>query len=211
MKSYHMTLIRHGETAANEQGIYIGSTDYPLTDKSRSYLCSKAEEMVYPKVERVYSSPLVRCTETAEILFPDRELVLEPAFRELDFGAFEGKRAGDLVGDEDYRNWLVGDRYARRPEGESVSELCLRTFQGFHKILLEMMQEDMRHVAIVTHSGVICNALACFGLPKLEPNCIRCAPGEGFELLFTAQMWQQSQAFEILGLSPYLPEESERF
>jgi len=30
-----------------------------------------------------------------------------------------------------------------------------------------------------------------------------CEPGEGFEILVTAHLWQRSDAFEILGMVPY--------
>ena len=37
------------------------------------------------------------------------------------------------------------------------------------------------------------------------------APGEGFEIMLNPQMWQQAQAFEILGQVPYLPEQVDTF
>ena len=67
----------------------------------------------------------------------------------------------------------------------------------------QMMAEDLDHVALITHGGVISNMLACFGLPKISAKELNCEPGEGYELLFTAQMWQQAQAFEIRGMTPY--------
>ena len=70
-------------------------------------------------------------------------------------------------------------------------------------MLLDMMENDLEHCAVITHGGVITNMLACFGLPKLSAKEITCEPGEGFEIMFTAQMWQQAQAFEILGMTPY--------
>ena len=211
MNNYHISLIRHGKTEANDRGVYIGTTDYPLSDFGRNELLDKLERFVYPKVERVYSSPLQRCTETAEILFPDRELVIAEEFRELHFGKFEGRSAEDLLHDEDYRCWMKGGMDAKPPEGESVAELSIRTYQGLHRILLEMMQEELRHCALVTHGGVISNMLACFGIPKLDPRQIQTASGEGFEIQINPQMWQQAQAFEILGVTPFLPEESETF
>lgn len=209
MKSYHISFFRHGTTRANEKGMYIGTTDFPLTDKGRAELYDKTTHFVYPKVERVYSSPLLRCTETAEILFPDRELVLADEFGELHFGKFEGKTAEELVEDSDYLTWIRGGMEAKPPEGESVAELCVRTYRGLHRVLMEMMDEELRHVAIISHSGVIANAIACFGIPKYDPKQIHLEAGEGIEVLLSAQMWQQSQAFEVLGLTPFLPEESE--
>ncbi len=209
MRNYHISLIRHGQTKANEEGRYIGTTDFALSDKGRSELYDLLDSYVYPKVERVYSSPLERCTETAEILFPDTEMVIAEDFAELHFGKFEGKTADELIDNTEYREWLKGGMDAKPPEGESVSELCVRTYRGLHRILMEMMEQDFRHVAIVTHAGVIANAIACFGLPKFDPKQIQCNPGEGFEIMLSAQMWQQAQAFEVLGLVPLLPEESD--
>ncbi|MCR5306118.1 MAG: histidine phosphatase family protein [Oscillospiraceae bacterium] len=211
MKNYHISLIRHGRTDANDRHLYIGTTDYPLNDAGRNELIDKLDRFVYPKVQRVYTSPLLRCTETAEILFPDRERVDAEEFSELHFGVFEGKTAEELIHDPDYREWLKGGMDAKPPQGESVAELCVRTFRGLHRILLEMMDEELNHCAVITHSGVIANALACFGLPKLDPKQIHVAAGDGFEIQINPQMWQQSQAFEILGQIPFLPEESDQF
>ena len=72
MVGYHLSLFRHGLTRANDEGLYLGSTDYPLTDRGAAELASKLDRYEYPRVQRVYSSPLTRCTETAEILFPER-------------------------------------------------------------------------------------------------------------------------------------------
>ena len=69
MKGYRLYIMRHGRTEANEKGIYIGKTDYPLSAAGRNELLDKLDEFDYPGVERVYTSPLKRCTETAEIIF----------------------------------------------------------------------------------------------------------------------------------------------
>ena len=54
MKGYRIYLIRHGKTAANEKGIYIGSTDYPLSENGKTELVNKLDEFEYPRVERIY-------------------------------------------------------------------------------------------------------------------------------------------------------------
>jgi len=204
MKGYRLSLYRHGLTKANEEGVYIGNTDFPLSDKGAVELTGKMDLYQYPRVQRVYSSPLRRCTETAEILFPDVPLFTVPDLRELNFGEFEGKRAVDLVGREDYRTWLKGGSPDLKPPGgESVEELCIRSYRVLYRILMDMMENDLSHCAAITHAGVISNMLACFGLPKVSPKDLKCEPGEGFEILFTAQMWQTAQAFEILGMTPY--------
>lgn len=203
MKGYRISIIRHGLTYANENGIYIGSTDLSLSDKGCAELAAKMDEFDYPKVHRVYSSPLKRCTETAEILFPDRELVISEGMRELNFGEFEGKSVDELVNREDYKAWLGGGRDARPPKGESLEEMTARIYASFHNIIIDMMNNGLTHCALITHGGIISNLLTGFGLPKYDPKYLNAPCGEGFDLMVTAQMWLNSQAFEILGYCPY--------
>ena len=54
MKGYRISLIRHGRTEANDKGIYIGRTDYPLSQKGISELYNKLDEFEYPHVGKVY-------------------------------------------------------------------------------------------------------------------------------------------------------------
>lgn len=205
MKGYRLSIIRHGLTSANDNGIYIGCrSDYSLSQKGMHQLWNKMDEFDYPKVQRVYSGPLKRCTETAEIIFPDRELKLCDEMTELDFGEFDGKSVSELIDRKDYQEWLKGGSPdVRPPGGESAGEMLLRLYNGLHRIITEMMDEDLTNCAVVTHSGIISNMLYSFGLPKIAPKELTCDPGEGFEVIVTAKMWQQSQAFEILGKIPY--------
>ena len=204
MKGYRIYLVRHGKTEANEKGIYIGGrTDFPLSEEGFHELENKYDQYDYPSVERVYTSPMMRCIQTAQILFPHQETIAMHDLRELDFGDFEGKSVEELVNRDDYKEWLKGGIDNCPPNGESLKDLVGRVYVALDRIILNMMNEDFSTTAIVTHSGIITNILSCFGLPKYRPNEIACKTGEGFEIMVTAQMWQQSQAFEILGAFPF--------
>jgi alpha-ribazole phosphatase len=61
------------------------------------------------------------------------------------------------------------------------------------------MKEDIAHSAIVTHAGIISNILSAMGIPKYRPSVLTSDFGEGYEILVSAQMWQQTGSFEILG------------
>ncbi|CDE30075.1 MAG: histidine phosphatase family protein [Ruminococcus sp.] len=203
MKGYRISVIRHGRTAANDSGIYIGRTDFPLSDKGAAELSQKQDTYIYPRVARVYSSPLQRCLETAEILFPDVPIQTVDNLIEMDFGTFEGKSTEELIDRPEFKTWIKGGLECRPPEGESVQEVQLRIFKALREIIQDMMTEDLLHCAVITHSGIISNMLAGFGLPKIDAKELLCEPGEGFDILVTAQLWQRSQAFEILGKTPY--------
>ncbi len=203
MKGYRISVIRHGQTEANEKGVYIGNTNLPLSQKGAGELCAKMDEFDYPAVHRVYSSPLKRCTETADILFPCTEISIADDLRELDMGEFENKSVDELINRRDYKEWLRGGRDSRPPQGESLDEMTARTYTALHNIIMDMMNDGLTHCAVITHAGIISNMLSCFGLPKYDPKYLNADFGEGFDIIVTAQMWLNSQAFEILGYCPY--------
>lgn len=90
-----LLLIRHGKTYGNTLGRYIGgATDEPLCLEGIRLL----QEKPYPEVSRIYVSPMIRCRQTAGLLYPDRELKEIPLFRECDFGIFENKNYQELSG-----------------------------------------------------------------------------------------------------------------
>lgn len=203
MNGYRISLIRHGRTDANDQGIYIGRTDYPLSEKGIAELYSKMDAFIYPGVAKVYSSPLCRCTETAEILFPDTDIQCVDHLIEMDFGQFDGKSAEELIDRPEFKEWLKGGVECAPPEGESVADVQLRIFKALSFIIRDMMENDLRHCAVVTHGGIISNMVAGFGIPKADPKELNAAFGEGYDIMVTASLWQRSGAFELLGMTPY--------
>ena len=203
MQGYKISFVRHGRTEGNENGIYIGKTDWPLSEGGRKDLEEMYEKHCYPKVERVYSSPLTRALQSAEILFPDREIVICDEMTEMDFGVFEGVAIADLLELDSYKSWIKGGLDNPPPNGESLRNMMERTLSGLNLIIMNMMKENIHEAAVVTHSGILMNTMSCFGLPKLKPMDFACEPGEGWQVNVSAMMWQNSCAFEIVGKVPY--------
>lgn len=85
MQSYHIYLIRHGMTASNLEGRFVGKTDLPLCPEGIAGLASLMESGEYPNVGLVYTSPLLRCVQTAHLLYPEMDLITIPQLREFDF------------------------------------------------------------------------------------------------------------------------------
>lgn len=206
MKGYHLKFIRHGETEANENGVYIGRTDIPLSKAGKDSLFEQMEKYDYTSVQKVYTSPLLRCVQTANILFPNTFTTNINELREMDFGDFEGKSADELVNRDDFKQWLKGGLDNPPPNGESLRLMVERCYDGMASIIGDMMSEGLTNCAVITHGGIIMNALSCFGVPKYKPMELPCDFGHGYEVLITAAMWQRSNAFEIMGKYPYLPE-----
>lgn len=152
-------LIRHGKTLGNTQHRYIGKTDEKLSDEYKNEL------QEFPKkVNIIYCSPLKRCIETANILFPNKELMIKDTLRECDFGDFEDKCADEMADDTSYRNWVNNDCHGQIPNGDNVEEFKNRCNSAFKKIVKDNLNND--NIAIVTHGGVIMSILEKYAVPK---------------------------------------------
>lgn len=199
MKNYRLYLIRHGITLGNLEGKYIGTTDLPLCEEGESAIMSLKALDVYPRVQKVYSSPYKRCLQTAEIIYPDMTVKRIEGIGECDFGDFEGKTQDDLRDLPEYARWLKGGFDAAPPNGESFGNFTLRCLTGLEEIFMDMMSEHLDEAAVITHSGVIMNLLAGYGLPKMKPIDFACNQGEGFAIQLSTFLWHHGPVFEIVG------------
>ena len=155
MKTFKLHLIRHGVTAGNLQGLYIG-TDIPLCDEGRAQLAELKERFEYPQVDTVFSSPMLRAVETANILFPNAAHTFTVHdLREAGFGKFENKPVKELVHDEDFKKWITpGSGFV--PEGaEPTEQFHARCAESLLKLFEYMIRMDVTEAACVTHGGVI--------------------------------------------------------
>lgn len=204
MKNYHIHLLRHGLTAANAEGRYVGSTDLPLSKEGRQELERLKREYEYPEVQRVYASPLRRCVETAELLYPDREIKKIDALREYDFGIFENRAISELKTDPQFLSWLSQGMTASPEGAESRETFTLRYERGFRQILREMMADSVTRAAVITHAGIITGLLAAHGLPRRE-NAMEWAveSGCGYTVSTSSQLWSMSELFEVFDRLPY--------
>ena len=104
-----LLLIRHSITAGNLEHRYIGCrTDEPLCEAGIALAQQKSVEFrrSFPAPELVLVSPMQRCRQTAEILFPHMPQKIVWGLQECDFGAFEGKNYQELSGDTSYQAWI---------------------------------------------------------------------------------------------------------
>ena len=187
-----LILIRHGKTAGNLLGRYIGSrTDEPLCDEGREGLAGKQ----LPEVERLYVSPMKRCVETAEILWPgfDRKRMQKVTdLRECDFGDFENKNYKELSGNGDYQAWIDSNGTLPFPNGESMDAFKSRCLEAFARIVEEVSGAEQEWIAsgktgifragIVVHGGTIMAILELYGYPKAAYFDYQVKNGCGYRL-----------------------------
>ena len=77
--------IRHLKTPGNEKRQYIGRTDEDLSEQAVEEFRQRQEKSIgdlYPLVQYISSSPLKRCIQTAELIYPGQEISVEPMLRE---------------------------------------------------------------------------------------------------------------------------------
>lgn len=140
-----VVLLRHGQTSGNALGRYLSSTDEPLTGQGRAAILALRP----PAVARVYTSPLLRCRQSAALLYPGLPAVPVEGLRECGFGRFENKNFRELAGDPDYQRWVDSGGTLPFPGGESRDQFVRRTLSAFQAL-------DLRGgAAIVAHGGTL--------------------------------------------------------
>ena len=157
--------LRHGMTIENEQHRYLGNTDTSLNRNGICKLQALQKNGTYPKTDILFCSPMKRCTETAEILYPNHTPIYIPEWREMDFGEFEGKNYIELQKNPDYQAWIDSNGTLPFPGGESREAFIKRCEQGFYRMLigikgrLQKMDEKQPASKItagaVVHGGTI--------------------------------------------------------
>ena len=169
-------LIRHGQTQGNLEGRYIGCrTDEPLCPAGAARLRGR----VYPPVKRVLSSPMLRCLQTAAILYPDIPPEMVDDFRECDFGVFEGMRYAQLNGRADYQAWIDSGGTLPFPGGESRGDFAARCVRAYERLLARDAKEDC---ALIVHGGTIMAIMERYARPAGSYYDFRVGNGEGFIL-----------------------------
>lgn len=207
MKSYNIHFIRHGDIAETKSGAYIGVTDVSLSEKGREELIKLDENCRYPYAPVLFSSPLKRCLETCEIIYPDAKPIIVDELSEINFGLWEGKTADELKDNEDFNKWLSGDNSVKPPEGESSADFTRRVCLMFQKIVDGLVSTGNTEAVIVTHGGVIMTLMAVYGLPQAKPFEWACDSGCGYSIRVTPMLWQRDKVSEVYRTLPVAEEE----
>ena len=112
-------------TLGNVEHRYIGrQTDEPLSEDGRQQLEKRKDQWAQVcrtwDMPYVFVSPMLRCRQTAEILFPQIPQIEIDPWREMDFGEFEGKNYAQLNGDPRYQAWIDSGGTLAFPGGERL-------------------------------------------------------------------------------------------
>ena len=154
----HVIVVRHGETDYNVQGICQGQLlNVGLNENGRKQAELLASSLKDKKIGAIYSSPLKRAKETAEIIAAGLNLpVMEHSgLIEGNFGVAEGKNMSEVKTWPIYPFWVSSnpkDENAHYENGESKKQIRERIAETVSEICVT---ENAENILLVTHSAVV--------------------------------------------------------
>lgn len=202
MKSYTIHLIRHGVTEGNLLGQYIGRTDSPLAPEGIARLQELKERGEYPTAQAYFSSPLKRCVQTLEVLYPGVKPIIINDFRECDFGDWEGKTAQELSDSPEFAAWVNSGETITPPNGENGGVFMQRVCAAFEKIVDSMMRSGTTSAVLVAHGGTLMSILSAYGLPRASFYDWMTENGCGYSMRVTPGLWMRSMVAEVYATIP---------
>lgn len=157
-------IVRHGETIWNEKRLLQGSVDIELNESGRKLAGITGEKLEEISFDKIYSSPLIRAYETANLIRGHRNIpiIRDDRLRELSFGINEGKDSMKIREDENnpFHNFFSRPELYVAPEGgETLDHICERA-KEFLEQVIEPQADALERVMIVAH-GALNKALMC--------------------------------------------------
>lgn len=155
-------VIRHGETDWNKQFRLQGRTNIPLNDDGRAQARKTAEGLKEMGItfDAVYTSPLIRAVETAEILsgFPSDKIKKDDRIIELSFGKAEGTTPSERKGIAELDSFNAffdsPENYVAKSDAEPLSHVLSRT-ADFWESEIKAHEGEYRNVLVSTHGGTL--------------------------------------------------------
>ncbi len=151
-------IVRHGQTDWNLKKINQGRQDIELNATGTRQAKDLQEQLKDIKFDYVFSSPLKRALQTAQII-TSHNITIDPRLIERCNGEFEGKRLKDCPTDYDFNN----------PDDTRYGIENITQFKGRIINFLEELQSNYtdKNILIATHAGVILYIREYFeGKPK---------------------------------------------
>ena len=158
----HLYLIRHGQTEANRQRVFQGTTDFPLNEIGFRQAHDIMTWLKHEPITAIYTSPMQRARETAGPLANAVNIVpvAVNSFHEVDCGRWEGVGFDQIVIDEPglLGQWLT-DPDVAAPDGESLGSVYRRVAPALSDITATHAESEGA-VVIVAH-GAVNRAILC--------------------------------------------------
>jgi len=184
MKVY---MIRHARSIANEAKVWTGRQDIPLSSEGVAEQMAICEVFSYPRAELYFSSPLLRCIQSFEIIYGHPLDYISDELCECSLGALEGKPYINLDDDPNYVEWITFPE-KQIEGGESFREFTERACRGFERLLLHIREKGLSSAAGTLHGNVMRAILHRFADPRIPHGEWRIPNGGMYVLDFDEEM-----------------------
>lgn len=156
-----LLLIRHGETDWNRSGRVMGDQSIPLNQAGERQAQACADLLSRTPITGIFTSPVLRAVQTAEILRQGHETPLQhiSALREIGVGGWLNRYWRDFADDPAKRDWYTQPDVARPSGGETLREVQRRAVTAVERVI-DTSQD--RPYVFVSHGDVIRAILAHF-------------------------------------------------
>ena len=155
MKALRLLAVRHGATEYSRDRRFAGARDVPLTTDGRLQAEAVAQALTGTRLAAIYTSPLERARVCAELIAKPHRLEpsVEPAFREMAFGGWEGLSRDELLTrfPAEAGAWASTPHLITPPGGESVTAVDARVRAAL-TALVEQHQGET--IILVSHAIV---------------------------------------------------------
>lgn len=191
-----IVFIRHLMTPGNEKRQYIGRTDEDLSEQAVEEFRQRQEQStggLYPPVQHVIASPLKRCIQTAELIYPGQEISVEPMLRECDFGEYEQKTYEELKNEPEYIRWMESGGMTVFPGGEEQTSFRRRCVDGVKRWIARLLEDGADSAAFVVHGGTIMAVLSELAEDKHEFYHWQVENGGGYVAEVSEEEWRNGR------------------
>lgn len=160
-----LILARHGETEWNKQRRIQGCrSDTRLSQKGLEEADRLAAAVRHERIDAIYSSPLKRAAETAQIIAEAcrMKVQLVDELREIDAGALDGLFERELTGayETAWTQLCSGNLSVSLPGGESLQDVATRTSWAIDRLLERHSDGAVLVVAhLLVNLVLVCQAL----------------------------------------------------
>jgi len=157
----NLYLIRHGQTATNRAQIIQGWDSEPLNARGRRQAELTGARLAGAGIDALYSSPLGRARETAEII--GQALSLRPivvaGLREMDTGKASGLHGAQFMVRYPrlWWAWLRDDARLAFPDGDILAEFYRRAADAIDELVAHHRGQT---IAVISHGGTISGYLS---------------------------------------------------
>nr|WP_115322668.1 histidine phosphatase family protein [Pasteurella canis] len=163
MKTLRFYLVRHGKTVWNEQGLFQGSGNSPLTDDGIQGAKLTGKALSDTPFVAAYSSTLQRTIDTATYILTDRNVPLfqHQGLNEQSFGLWEGQSISQLKDSLEYQQMRENPAHykAKTNQGETYQQLASRAFNAIQDII---NIHSTGNILIVSHGHTLRILLGLF-------------------------------------------------